>query len=103
MPDTPAAFCWQGDTLVLRLRVQPRASRTAWGELRDRHIKLYLTAPPVDGKANAALAAFLGKEFGVAKSRVELLRGESGREKVVAIHAPPKIPSVIQEIIGTSS
>ena len=44
-----------------------------------------LTAPPVEGEANAALARFLGRLIGVPASSVELLRGASGRDKLVRI------------------
>lgn len=44
-----------------------------------------LTAPPVDGEANAALTRFLGRSLGVAPSSIAIARGASGREKVVRI------------------
>ena len=48
-------------------------------------LKVYLTAPPVDGKANKALIAFLADHFSVKKSAVTIVRGETGREKVVEV------------------
>lgn len=51
-------------------------------------IKLYLTAPPVDGQANAAVIAFLAKTFGVPKGRVMIRRGETGRDKEIHIQSP---------------
>ena len=48
-------------------------------------VKVYLTAPPVDGKANKALIEFLSEYYKVKKSAVRILRGEKGREKVVEI------------------
>jgi uncharacterized protein (TIGR00251 family) len=81
-------FSWQGPTLVLRLKVQPGASRTAWGEVLGDRIKLYLTTPPVDGKANAMLIAFIAAEFGVAKNQVHLHRGDAAREKEIHVQAP---------------
>jgi len=44
-----------------------------------------LTAPPVDGEANAALTRFLGRSLGVAPSSIEIARGASSREKLVRI------------------
>jgi uncharacterized protein (TIGR00251 family) len=70
----------------LTLHVQPRASRT---ELAGRHgdaLKVRVAAPPVDGAANAELVRFLAELLGVAKSAVEIVAGESGRRKVVAVH-----------------
>lgn len=86
---------WEGDTLVLRLRVQPRASRNSLGERFGDRIKLYLTAPPVDGKANAALIAYLAGAFGTPKSRIRIRRGELGREKDIEIEAPTRLPQEI--------
>ena len=50
------------------------------------------TAPPVEGKANAQLQAFLAKAFGVAKSQVSLESGELNRQKRLRIHAPKSLP-----------
>jgi len=69
----------------LRVRVQPRASRT---ELAGRHgdaLKVRLTAPPVEGAANEALLRFLAERLGVSRSAIRLLSGASGRAKVVTV------------------
>jgi uncharacterized protein len=81
---------WQGEDLILRVKVQPRSSREGFAEVLGDRIKLCLNAPPVDGKANAHLIRFLSKHFGVARGRVTILSGESSREKRVRIHAPSK-------------
>jgi uncharacterized protein (TIGR00251 family) len=66
------------DLLVL---VQPRSSRaTVLGE-HDGRLKIALTAPPVDGEANAALVEFVSKIIGLKKSAVELVDGATGRRK----------------------
>ena len=73
------------DGIRLRVRVQPRASRT---ELAGRHgdaLKIRLTAPPVEGAANEALLRFLAERLGVARSAVRLAAGAGGRAKVVAV------------------
>jgi uncharacterized protein len=94
-------FHWQDDNLVLRLKVQPRASRNAWGEVIGERVKLYLTTPPVDGKANQAVIAFVAKTFSVAKNRVVIRRGETSRDKDVVIQWPqaPKAGSPEAEIL----
>jgi hypothetical protein len=90
---------WDGADLVLTLRVQPRASRDQLllegGRLRAR-----ITAPPVDGAANAHLLRFLAAEFGVAPSRAALVRGATGREKVVRIASPRSIPGALAVAIA---
>lgn len=85
-------YCeWRdGDTLILRLRVQPRASRDEFGEPLGDHLKVRITAPPVDGAANAHLLRFLAKSFGVPQGRVRIIQGETGRNKTVRIEAPQK-------------
>ncbi|MBS0376584.1 MAG: YggU family protein [Proteobacteria bacterium] len=87
---------WDGADLLLRLRVQPRASRDELRLEGDR-LRVRITAPPVDGAANRHLLRFLAAEFGVAPSRATLLRGTSGREKEVRIAAPARIPSSIAD------
>jgi uncharacterized protein len=82
---------WDGRDLVLTMRVQPRASRDEL-LLDGARLKVRITAPPVDGAANAHLLRFLAAEFGVAPSLTELVRGAAGRDKVVRIAAPNKLP-----------
>jgi hypothetical protein len=67
------------------VRVQPRASREALLGVHDGALKIALTAPPVDGEANAALVAFLASSLGVAKRQVRIVRGETSKTKLVEI------------------
>ena len=53
--------------------------------MRDGALVVKLTAPPVEGKANAALSRFLGRLLGVPPSSVAIVRGESGRDKLVRV------------------
>lgn len=85
-------YAWDGADLILRVRVQPRASRDEWLEPRDDRFRTRIIAPPVDGKANARLREFLATLFGVAKSQVTLLAGETGRDKRLRIVAPCRLP-----------
>ncbi len=71
--------------VTLRVRVQPRASRDALSGEREGALVVRLTAPPVEGAANEALARFLGKALGVAPSAVRVVSGASGRNKVVSV------------------
>lgn len=87
---------WRGDTLVLRCRVQPNARRDAFlGAYGDR-LRLALAAPPVEGKANTRAIEFLAAAFGVPRSRVTLVRGARGQDKVFAIAAPTRLPADAQ-------
>jgi len=71
--------------VTLKVRVQPRASRDALAGERAGALVVRLTAPPVEGAANEALARFLGKALGVPPSAVRIVAGETGRNKVVAV------------------
>ena len=65
---------------TLSVRVTPRASRDEI--LRDgADLKVRVTAPPEDGKANAAVTKLLAKALGLPKSRLTLVRGETSRDK----------------------
>jgi uncharacterized protein (TIGR00251 family) len=72
-------------SVVLVLHIQPGARKTEVAGLHGDALKIRLAAPPVDGKANAALLAFLAKVCGVPKSAVSLLSGETSRSKRVRI------------------
>jgi len=67
--------------LTLHLLVTPKASRMAWGKVVGERMQLKVTVPPVDGKANQACVQFLSKAFRCPKSRIQLLKGETCREK----------------------
>jgi len=71
---------------ALAVRVTPRASRNEITEImRDGTIRIHLTAPPAGGQANEALVVFLADILDVAKSRVEIIAGASGRDKLVSV------------------
>jgi uncharacterized protein len=90
---TAAAGDWpclspHGDGCVLRVVVTPNAPRTAADGLHDGQLRVRLQAPPVDGKANAALRDWLAQELGLARRSVALLRGDTARRKVLAVPLP---------------
>ena len=71
--------------VTLRVRVQARASREGLGGVREGALVVRLTAPPVEGAANQALARFLGKALGVAPSAVSIAAGQASRNKLVTV------------------
>ncbi|MFP4683604.1 MAG: DUF167 domain-containing protein [Ectothiorhodospira sp.] len=79
-------------TLILRLKLQPRASREKLGEPREGRLKAYVSAPPVDGAANDRLVRLLARQCGVPKSAVRIAGGEKSREKTLEIDAPRRLP-----------
>ncbi|KAB2966389.1 DUF167 family protein [Zoogloea sp.] len=85
-------------SLVLALHIQPGAKKTELAGLHGEALKIRLAAPPVDGKANAALVAFLAKTCGVSKSAVELVSGETSRAKRVRVRGVE--PGVLERLAG---
>ncbi len=73
------------DHFTLSLYIQPGAKSTQVSGLHDGALKIRLAAPPVEGKANNALLAYLAKLFGCAKRDVVLVSGMLCRHKVVRI------------------
>jgi uncharacterized protein (TIGR00251 family) len=96
-------YHWDGERLHLALRVQPRASDDALGEPHGDELRVRLNAPPVDGKANARLLAFLARICGVPKRRVQLLRGAHSRSKVVVVESPVLLPAPLSDASAMTS
>ncbi len=77
-----------GDGIItLTLHIQPGAKKTEVAGLYGDALKIRLAAPPVDGKANAALIGFVADRLGVAKSAVSLKSGQTSRRKVLEVLA----------------
>ncbi|WP_032093208.1 DUF167 family protein YggU [Necropsobacter rosorum] len=85
--------------LRLRIFLQPKASRDHIAGVHDGELKISITAPPVDGQANAHLIKFLSKTFKVPKSAIVLEKGELSRHKQILIPAPKVIPPLIQTLL----
>ncbi len=94
-----AAVEWQNEDLCLKLYIQPKASRDNIVGLHADELKIAITAPPIDGKANAYLCKYLAKQFKVAKSQVIIEKGEQGRHKQVRIQSPVQLPDAIKAIL----
>lgn len=75
----------KGGELLLRIHVQPRSSRNRLCGVHGDALKLAITAPPVDGKANTAVIAFLADFFRVAKKDITIVAGTSSRRKTCAL------------------
>lgn len=81
-----------GQRLTLTLHIQPGARVTSVAGLHGGALKIKVAAPPVEGKANAALAAFLSKVFNVPLRQITVKLGSQGRHKVVEIEHPNNPP-----------
>lgn len=92
---TAPPWRWQQGDLLLQLHVQPRASRDQFCGLYGDAVKLAVTAPPVDGKANLHIQKVLAAWFGVSKQQVLLERGELSRQKQWRICQPTTLPAAL--------
>ena len=93
------AFSYRGADLLLQLYVQPKASRDQIVGLHGDAIKIAITAPPVEGKANSHIQKLLATLFAVSKSQVELVKGDISRHKQVLIKAPFQIPAELASLM----
>jgi len=91
----PEYYQWDNNDLLLKLKVQPKASKDEFCELMGGSMKVRITAPPVDGKANQHLIKFLASQFKVNKSQISMLSGETSREKRFRISSPQCLPDFI--------
>ncbi|MFO1428142.1 MAG: DUF167 family protein, partial [Steroidobacteraceae bacterium] len=74
-----------GADLILRLRVQPRASHPGLVGVEGDRLKLRIAAPPVEGAANRAVIEWLAERLALPRARLSLERGATGRNKDVRI------------------
>lgn len=88
-------YKWDGEDLLLSLYIQPNAKKNEFVGEYNNHLKLRITALPIDNKANKHLTRFLAKTFSVSLSRIELISGANQRSKRFKIHAPVSLPSFI--------
>jgi uncharacterized protein (TIGR00251 family) len=71
--------------VTLKVRLQPRASRDGIDGLHGDALKVRVTAPPVEGRANKAVKKLLAEKFGLSPSQIEIIAGERSREKLLRI------------------
>jgi len=86
-------YRWNNE--ALDIRVQPSASRDEIAGPQGDVLKIRLTAPPVDGKANRHLLKYLATLCGVRRNLVNLIAGANGRNKRVVIECPKTLPAGI--------
>ncbi|OOF59506.1 DUF167 family protein YggU [Rodentibacter myodis] len=83
----------------LKVFLQPKASKDHIAGLHDNELKITITAPPIDGQANAHLLKFLSKAFKVPKSSIVLEKGELNRHKQIWIPNPKLISKEIENLL----
>jgi len=84
---------WDGDDLVVRVRVHPRSSRSEILGVVDSQLRIRTTAAAADGKANKAVIRLLADYFKLAPSRIRLTHGVSHRNKRFVVSGPLVVPA----------
>jgi uncharacterized protein (TIGR00251 family) len=74
------------NSVLLSVKLQPRASANEIGQALGNELRIKVTAPPVDSAANEALVRLLAQELDCPRNRVELVRGHTSRHKIVRLH-----------------
>ncbi|MDR3221258.1 MAG: DUF167 domain-containing protein [Candidatus Accumulibacter sp.] len=87
--NAPAWLRRRESNATLTLHVQPGARKSEVAGIHGDALKIRLAAPPVDGKANAALLEFVANRLGLPKSAVRLAAGQTSRRKILEIDAIP--------------
>ncbi len=100
--ELPPCLKRHGERLWLAVSVVPNAKRTGADGLHDGALRVRLAAPPVDGKANDTLLAWLADELGLPRRRVVLVRGQTARRKWVEIdHDQAPIVAWVKRLLTT--
>jgi uncharacterized protein (TIGR00251 family) len=92
-----AYYSWQGEDLILHCHFQPKAAQDEIVGIHGERLKIRITAPPVDGKANDHIIKWFSKIFKVPKNNIKILQGELGRQKTLRIRSPKILPEHIAQ------
>ncbi|MFO1389471.1 DUF167 family protein [Cellvibrio sp.] len=96
-------YSWQGDDLILHCHFQPKAANDEIVGAHGDRLKIRITAPPVDGKANEHIIKWFSKLFKTPKSNIEILQGELGRQKTLRIRTPKTLPNDLDTLCCKSA
>ena len=86
----------------LSVHVSPNASKNEIVSFEDGLLRVRIAAPPVKGKANAELVAFLAKALGLKKSQVTIVKGASSRDKLVSIEGIEDVSAQLRQLVSPS-
>jgi uncharacterized protein (TIGR00251 family) len=76
------------DGWTIAVHVQPGAKRSSVAGLHGARLKLRIAAPPVEGRANAAVVGFIAERLGIPRAQVSVARGARSRDKLISVAAP---------------
>lgn len=98
----PPCLTRHGTQWWLAVSVVPNAKRSGADGLHDGALRVRLAAPPVDGKANEALVAWVAEALGLPRRAVSLVRGQTSRRKWLALDGPmPEIMATVTRMVTT--
>ena len=80
-----SVFTESNGMVTFAIKVVPRAPKNQIAGIEGDAVRIRLNAPPVEGKANDALIAFLAETFGVRRAQIEIIVGETSRRKIVRV------------------
>ncbi len=75
-----------GNDIIVKVKIVPGSSKNKIIGVYDDSLKITITAPPVEGKANKKCIAYLAKYFDVAKSKIEIISGQTSKNKLIKIY-----------------
>lgn len=99
-PTLPGFLTIQPDGVTLAVKVTPRAPRNEIGDALGDELRVKVTAPPVEAAANEALIRFLAETFDCPRSKVQILRGQTSRHKLIKLHGVA-LAAVLAELSPT--
>ncbi len=85
------------DSLIINIKVEPRSSKSGIAGIYGDGLKVKLTSPPVEGRANKELIEVLAKEFGIKKKDVEIISGKKSKNKIVKLIGVKRIEDRIKK------
>jgi uncharacterized protein (TIGR00251 family) len=80
---------------TIAVHVQPGAKRAAVAGVHGERLKIRISAPPIEGRANAAVVAFIAEQLGVPRAHVSVARGGRSRDKLIAVATPECDPEAL--------
>ena len=79
-------FKMTGNDIVIKVKIVPGSSKNKIDGVCNNALKISITAPPVEGKANKKCIAYLAKYFDIAKSKIEIISGQTSKNKLIKIY-----------------
>ena len=99
----PAYLRAQPDGVLLSVKVQPRASSSEIGQPLGSELCIRVSAPPVDDAANEALVRLLVDRLDCPRGKVELVRGQTSRHKVIKLHGLSLPEAIAKLAVGSTT